>query len=287
MSIFYPDVSNHQGGMALENGTVAVCAKASEGTGYTDPYYGHYKSEAARVGAVFFGYHFLHAGNAAKQAQNCFGATGRGMNVMVDLEPIMNQNSSYASKPTLDDCLGFVQQLRSMGGLCTLVYLPDWYYLDLGEPSLEPLTAAGLSLVSSDYTTYLDNGAGWEPYYAGGPVPAVWQYTETLSYSGQKVDFNAYRGTVEQFKTLLGYSTLPAPQVPINLEDDMATLYICPRTPAGPDDVFKLEDGKYLHIPGDGDVSYGNMVKAGMRVVPISYEYHLTQLAAYDGTAAV
>lgn len=49
MTIWYPDVSNHEGAMPLQAGTVAVCAKASEGVGYTDAFYGHYKAEAGRV----------------------------------------------------------------------------------------------------------------------------------------------------------------------------------------------------------------------------------------------
>lgn len=277
MSIFYPDVSNHQGSMALEAGTVAVCAKASEGTGYTDPYYGHYKSEATRVGAVFFGYHFLHAGSAASQAMECYRATGRGTNVMVDMEPIMNATGGYASKPTLADCLGFVQQLRSMGGLCTLVYLPSWYHLGLGEPSLEPLTAAGLHLVSSDYTTYSDNGAGWQPYHTGGPVPAVWQYTETLSYSGQKVDFNAYRGTVEQFKDLLGYNS-PAP-ITETEDDDMMILYI-----DGSQDVYGESGGVIWHIKDTK--SLGSYESAGVKRATITTDELNARLTASLKTTA-
>lgn len=201
MTIAYPDVSNHEGGMVLEAGTVAVCAKASEGTGYTDPFYGHYKVEAARIGAVFFGYHFLRAGGGAAQADYCFGVTGPGVNVMIDHEPTTGSN------PSVQDAVDFAARFRARGGLCTLDYLPHWYWQQLGSPSLVPLAAAGLSLVSSNYTAYSDTGAGWAGY--GGLNPAVWQYTDALAYSGQNVDFNAYRGTVDQLRILLGYEGAP------------------------------------------------------------------------------
>jgi len=205
MTIAYPDVSNHEGAMLLQPATVAVCAKASEGTGYTDPFYSHYRAEAARVGATFFAYHFLHAGNGAAQADHCFAVTGPGVNVMIDLEPTTGSN------PSVQDALDFATRYRARGGLCTLVYLPHWYWANpvgspaggMGSPSLTPLAAAGLSLVASSYTTYSDSGPGWVGY--GGVSPTIWQYTDALPYSGQSVDFNAYRGTVDQLRALLGY----------------------------------------------------------------------------------
>jgi hypothetical protein len=211
VTIAYPDVSNHEGSMLLQPATVAACAKASEGTGYTDPFYGHYKAEAGRVGALFFAYHFLHAGNGAAQADHCFSVTGPGVNVMIDHEPTKLPDGTL-SQPTVQDALDFAVRYRARGGLCTLAYLPHWYWANpigspaggMGSPSLTPLAAAGLSLISSNYTGYSDTGPGWAPY--GGLSPVIWQYTDALPYSGQSVDFNAYRGTVADLQALLGYT---------------------------------------------------------------------------------
>lgn len=202
-TIYYPDVSNHQGEMPLQAGTVAVCAKASEGATYADPTFEHYQQEAARVGAVLFGYHFLRQGGGAAQGAWCFKLVGRGVNVMIDLEPVKDAAGNYISKPTVADAVAFAAAYRSAGGLCTLVYLPHWYWQELGSPDLAPLRNAGLSLVSSNYTTYSDTGPGWAAY--GGSSPAVWQYTDALTYSGKAVDFNAFRGSIDQLKALLGY----------------------------------------------------------------------------------
>ena len=198
MTIAYPDVSNHEGAMPLQPATVAVCAKASEGTTYTDPYYGHYRAEASRVGAVFFGYHFLHAGNGRAQADHCFSITGPGVSMMIDMEPTTGSN------PSVQDALDFAARYRARGGLCTLVYLPRWYWQQIGFPSLASLAAAGLSVVASNYTAYSETGPGWAGY--GGIEPVIWQYTDKLPYSGQSVDFNAYRGTIADLQALLGYT---------------------------------------------------------------------------------
>jgi len=285
-TIWYPDVSNHQGNMALEAGTVAVCAKVSEGTGYADPYYNHFKSEAHRVGAVFFGYHFLHGGNGAAQARFCFGLTGSGVNVMVDSEPIQDPTGKFISKPTLQDVLDFAHEYRSLGGLCTLDYLPAWYHLDLGEPSLDPLTSAGLHLVSSDYEHYTDFGPGWKPYYTGAPVPAVWQYTQSFPYSGQPVDFNAYRGTVEQFKQLLGYSTPPAPAPipplpPITQEEIMQLeIWECDSDPK----VYAVhESGKMFHVADPGSLTSINVNKPVTQKVSAETLANLKAALGYTG----
>jgi len=125
---------------------------------------------------------------------------------MIDLEPTTGSN------PSVQDALDFATRYRARGGLCTLVYLPHWYWANpvgspaggMGSPSLTPLAAAGLSLISSNYTGYSDTGPGWAPY--GGVAPVIWQYTDALPYSGQSVDFNAFRGTVADLQALLGYT---------------------------------------------------------------------------------
>jgi hypothetical protein len=194
MTIFYPDVSHRQSGLTIQPGTVAVCAKSSEGTTFHDPAYAGFREQAAGVGAVFFAYHYLHRGDAAAQADYCHGIVG-DVPVMIDCE-------ATDDVPTVSDCLAFAAELRAAGGRCPLVYLPQWYWRDkLGSPSLAPLAQAGLNLVSSDYTNYSDTGPGWNPY--GGMTPAVWQYTDSQSYGGYSVDFDAYRGTIDQFRTLL------------------------------------------------------------------------------------
>lgn len=285
MTLYYPDVSNHQGTMTLQAGTVAVCAKISEGATYADPTFLHYEQEAARVGAVLFGYHFLRAGAGAAQAAWCFKLVGAHTNVMIDCEPVKNAAAGYISKPTVQDVLDFAAKYRSLGGLCTLVYLPRWYWEVLGSPSLAPLIAAGLSVVSSNYTTYSDTGPGWTPYAAGMPAPAVWQYTETQSYAGQRVDFNAYRGTVGQFKALLGYvkpTQQPAATQPSShiLEEDENMIRPVAQHPDGYAWVPPMNSTQFIMV-ADGD----NGAPASIRLVIWKGNAPVVQIVKVGGSA--
>lgn len=197
MTIRYPDVSHHQAGLKIQPGTAALCAKASEGTTFRDPSYTDFRAQAAARGAFFFGYHWLHHGSIDAQAAFCHGIVG-GTPVMVDCE-------DTGDVPTVADCLAFAAGLRARGGACTLAYLPRWYWQGhLKSPSLTPLAAHGLSLVSSTYTTYNDTGPGWAPY--GGVTPAIWQFSDSYPYGGRAVDMNAYRGTAAQLRALVSGS---------------------------------------------------------------------------------
>jgi hypothetical protein len=238
-TIAYPDVSNYEGPMPLQAGTVAVCAKATEGTGFVDEQYAHFKAEAARVGAVFFAYHYLHPGGGAAQARFCFGVVGRGVNVMIDHEP------TGGVMPSLQDAVDFAVQLRSLGALCTLDYLPHWGWQQLGSPSLAPLASAGLSLASSSYTAYSDTGVGWQSY--GGMSPVTWQWTDSQPYSGTHVDFNAYRGTLDQFRALLGLKTLEADMALTVADANLVADYVLNR-PLGEIDLAGHLTGQQLSL---------------------------------------
>jgi hypothetical protein len=77
------------------------------------------------------------------------------------------------------------------------VYLPHWYWQEMGEPDLTPLARAGLALCSSNYTGV----GGWLPY--GGMTPVQWQYTANGSLNGvTPVDWNRYQGSIQQLHAL-------------------------------------------------------------------------------------
>ena len=192
MTIFYPDISAFQGNISLA-GTVAVCAKATEGTSWTSPNYVWQKGEAVRRGAFFFAYHFLHAGNAAAQAQHCFNVVGKTP-LMLDFEP-------SSTRPSVSDALAFVDKFRALGGIVNLLYLPHWYWQQLGSPSLSAFVSRKMFLVSSNYVSYSDSGPGWVGY--GGMGVAIWQFSSSFSFSGQRVDFNAFKGSVSELIKLV------------------------------------------------------------------------------------
>lgn len=194
MTVFYPDISSYEAGLRIQPGTVAVVAKATEGTYYVDSYYDDFKAQAANVGATFSGYHFLvTSSSVAAQAQAYFNKAGTTP-CMLDVE------TTGTSKPSVDLVVAFIEALKGLGGRVWGVYFPKWYWEQVGG-DLGRLTAAGAVLVSSSYTSYSDSGPGWAPY--GGATPAVWQYTNAQSYGGQSMDFNAFKGTAEQLANLI------------------------------------------------------------------------------------
>jgi len=206
MTIFYPDVSSYQTGINFA-GCVIVVAKATEGTGYTNPDYAPAKVRAADAGAYFCAYHFLHQGNGAGQASYAHGVVGSEVPLMIDFEPEYNANGTISSAPQTSDAVDFINEYRALGGKTYLLYLPHWYWLNnLGQASLAPFIDLGMLLVSSDYTTYSDTGPGWAPY--GGMTPVIWQYTSTATLNGvSNVDMNAYQGTLADFQALASAGT--------------------------------------------------------------------------------
>jgi hypothetical protein len=205
MTIFYPDIASYDAGISL-HGALAVCCKVTEGTGYVNPDYSRAKTNAAANGAFFFAYHFLHAGNAAEQAKWCFEHNGRTP-LMLDFEPI----PQAPSFPSMADALVFVDEYRKLGGVIWLVYLPRWYWQEIGSPGLGGFKSRGLRLVSSDYTGY-GTGAGWIAY--GGIAPSIWQYSDSIHYNGFSVDFNAYKGTLAELKAIVSTGKKPVPPPP-------------------------------------------------------------------------
>lgn len=199
MTLFFPDISSYEAGLTIQPGTVAVIAKATEGTYYRDPDYATFKAQAATHGAVFSAYHFLKAdGNAAGQADYCHAMVG-STPVMLDVE------TEGTSKPGVADVAAFIARMRALGGRVWGAYFPQWYWQQVGGN----LASLGVALVSSNYTAYSDSGPGWAPY--GGVTPTVWQYTDKQPYGGQTMDFNAFRGTVAELAALINGTGTPTP----------------------------------------------------------------------------
>jgi hypothetical protein len=210
MTIFFPDVSNHNRGLVIQPDTVFLWAKASEGTTFTDDTYEGFKAQAASVGAGFGAYHFLHAGNGAAQADFAFGIVGPDVPLFVDVEPL---GTSY---PTVTDVQAFTARYRALGGTCEVMYYPKWYWTNQGSPDL---SVTGLQLISSGYPAgYSDTDANWDPY--GGVTPFQWQFSDQFAYGGMLIDFNAYKGTLAQYLLAINPATASPPPVPTPEEDD-------------------------------------------------------------------
>lgn len=190
--VYYPDGASYQAGIKLD-GWLAAMFKATEDTGYRNPAYSAQMSEAARVGAKAGAYHFLHAGNGPAQADFAFSVVGANVPLMIDCEP----ETGAGSYPTAADAEQFADRYRSNGGIVHLVYYPEWYWKQQGEPILSGLASRGLSLVTSVYSGNPEDtsGPGWTSYGGMGQV-YTWQYTSSGTVNGMGgVDVNCFRGS--------------------------------------------------------------------------------------------
>lgn len=206
MTIFYADVASFQTGFPFTGMPVAM-VKATQSTNYTNPDYTPAKSRAASAGAYFCAYHFLTAGNGAGQANYAFSKVGKSTPLMLDWE------TTAGSNPTVQDAKAFVTQYKALGGKVVLLYLPHWYWTNLGSPSLSWFASEGMFLVTSDYMAYTDDGPGWTGY--GGMSVKVWQFSSTRHVNGYVVDLNAFKGTKAEFVTLVSGTPATPPPKPV------------------------------------------------------------------------
>ncbi|NUP52511.1 MAG: glycoside hydrolase [Catenulispora sp.] len=222
MTIFGPDISSYQAGLDLSRLADAsfVIAKTTEGTYYTDADYQGWRQQAAHLGKPFVWYHFLSGEDPHAQAQHTRANVGDiGLPGMLDAEP------AGSFSPSLEQMLGYIDAARDVGLNMRLIYLPRWYWQQIGSPGLTAMLDRGLELVSSSYPGGTgsapglypgDGAAGWQPY--GGMTPLLYQFTNQASDGGKPLDYNAYRGTVSQLISALAATSTTPPT-----EDHMPT----------------------------------------------------------------
>lgn len=213
MTIFGPDISSYQAGLNLSRLAQAafVIAKTTEGTFYTDADFEGWRRQAASLGKTFIWYHFLSGEDARDQAAH----TASAIPDHGDLPGMLDAEPTGSFSPTLAQMIAYVDAAHDAGLNLRLIYLPHWYWQQIGSPSLAPLADRGLSLVSSAYpggsgfpaAVYPGDGAaGWQSY--GGMVPLLYQFTNQASDGGRLLDYNAFRGTAAELESAL-HTTAP------------------------------------------------------------------------------
>jgi hypothetical protein len=212
VTIYGPDISSYQNGLDLSQLSAAsfVIAKTTEGTYYTDSGYQGWRQQAARLGKPFVWYHFLSGEDSHAQVAHTAANVGdASLPGMLDVEP------AGSFSPSMAQVLGYVDAAASAGLHMRLIYLPRWYWQQMGSPDLTPLASRGLALVASAYPGGSgspqqlypgDSAAGWQSY--GGLTPLLYQYTNQALDGGKPLDYNAFRGTLSDLLTSLGANTM-------------------------------------------------------------------------------
>lgn len=204
-TLYYPDVSNNNWSstFALTNflsqlapeGFAGVVHKVSEGDYYSDPYWSACQQWCQQNNLPCLGYHYVTTDSPDAQAAQ-WNSNGGGHNAMLDFE---------ANSGDMNNFWAVVNAFNNAGVNIQLVYLPNWYWGEIGQPDLSALPANQIFLVSSNYpdgSGYAsvvyensggDTGRGWAPY--GGCTPSAWQFTDSANVAGINVDCNAYLGS--------------------------------------------------------------------------------------------
>ncbi|HEV2784704.1 MAG TPA: glycoside hydrolase family 25 protein [Actinophytocola sp.] len=205
MTIFGLDISHHQDerldlARAKREGIEFVFIKATEGVGFNDAEFAGNLAEARAAGLLVAAYHYQLSGPAAPQVANVRDSVPLDVPVILDVEA---RSGSVALTREL------VDRLRAAGYRVPLLYLPRWYWQQIGSPGLAGLPPLWSSrypdtVVGSIQDEWADVPAHyWNGY--GGLDVAVLQFTSSAAIAGhQPIDANAYRGTREQLAALLG-----------------------------------------------------------------------------------
>jgi GH25 family lysozyme M1 (1,4-beta-N-acetylmuramidase) len=193
VTTFGLDISHHQDlGLDLaqcrREGIEFVLIKSSEGSSFVDSAFAANLAEARAAGLLVGAYHYVRSNaSAADQVANVARVVPRDVPVIPDVE---------ANSGGMGLVREFVDRLRGAAYRVPLLYLPRWYWQQIGSPSL-----AGLPPLWS--SRYPDNVVGALGY--GGLSVAVLQFTSSVRIAGHApLDANAYRGTREQLAAFLG-----------------------------------------------------------------------------------
>lgn len=205
--IFGVDLSDFQRGISLrgirsEGFDFAFC-KISEDVGYRSPDWPRQRDEAKANGLILAGYHYVRTSSAVGQAANCRSYIGDpSIPVILDMERGSGDIAQYRA---------VLSAFRAAGLNVALSYIPHFYWVEVGSPSLAglpPLWAATYPSMRVAPASELYQAVGpslWTGY--GGLPVVVLQFASTALVQSQTIDADAFLGTREELAALLNTST--------------------------------------------------------------------------------
>ncbi|MFE3754547.1 GH25 family lysozyme [Nocardia tengchongensis] len=218
MTIFGIDISNNNGpdinlAEVAREGFEFVFAKVSEGDGFVDYTWPGYRDAAHANGLLVAGYHYLRSDcDVTAQAELFVSHVGDAA-TMVDFE---------ANSGGIDTFWAFVNAVNALGRTINLSYIPRWYWQQIGCPDLSRVPG----LIQSSYVAgsgpasalYPGDGTGfWNGF--GGKSVDILQFTDQALVAGHHVDANAFAGTVDELRAMLGLTLSTTQGVLMALND--------------------------------------------------------------------
>lgn len=165
---------------------------------------------AMAAGMLCLGYHWLVPGNEDAQAAT-FAAALSAAGVQAGVSDVEDIDSQRRPTLSIAGIRSFHDACQRHGANVAFMYLPHWYWQDLGSPGL-----AGLPMLWA--SSYPSNNAGspqalytavdasrWQSY-GGLPVGPL-QFSSAAVLAGyQPVDVNAFQGNRVEFAGHMGYT---------------------------------------------------------------------------------
>ncbi|MFB7719327.1 glycoside hydrolase family 25 protein [Nocardia sp. NPDC056100] len=206
MTIFGIDISNNNGAdidltEVASEGFGFVFAKVTEGDYFVDATWPAYRDAARANGLLLAGYHYLRADCDVQAQAELFLEHLGDAPAMVDFEANSGDMSTFWD---------FVNAVNDRGHRISLSYIPRWYWQQIGRPDLSRVPG----LIQSSYVS----GVGYAAELYPGDVSPNWngfgdrtvdllQFTDSAFVAGHHVDANAFRGTADELRQLLGLTT--------------------------------------------------------------------------------
>ena len=202
------DISNWQGNIdisriAREGYRACVC-KATEGSTFKDKRFDKYIPKIKAAGMIPGAYHYLRDGDGAAQARHFLNRVKKhggpnGWLIQLDCEA-----DGYGPEMT-----AWAREWNKLtGNHPFLIYSGAWWW-----PRTGGFRGAGLTpyLWHSHYVSGTGYGSvlykkvpasWWKPGYGGWNQATILQFSSSGQVAGQRIDVNAFRGTVAQLKKL-------------------------------------------------------------------------------------
>ena len=189
------DISSHQGDIDLSLlGIDFVIIKATEGTGYVNPYCDPKVQQAKNLGLCGGFYHFAGVNGAVEEAtyfiNNCTDYFSQGIPVL-----------DWEGKQSVDWVNAFVRTVHDQTGIWPWIYANPWRF---NQGGVEANCARWVAQYPNVIRPSLDYDPG-EPPAADGLV-ACWQYASdgnVLGYNGN-LDVNHFFGNRDAWKKYAG-----------------------------------------------------------------------------------
>jgi lysozyme len=165
------DVSHHNGSKidfaaAAKSGIAGVIHKATQGTAYVDPLYGHNREAALAAGLRFGSYHFGTGEDGSAQAEYYLRTVGPRAGELLTLD---FEGNNAGPSMTLEEARVFVTTIHQQIGRWPVLYAGHYLKERLGGHADATLANCPLWLAQYGSTAVLP--VGWKSW-------ALWQWTD-------------------------------------------------------------------------------------------------------------